>query len=108
MAHGGNRNGGRVELEIGGQQFANGRKDGDRVFGRGVGGARRVRLDCSDQGNVYTGGIGPRRLQLAVDAEMVFTKGPGPGNGNAQCGFAGYSAASVSGPLPSTTLRQRL
>jgi hypothetical protein len=35
---------------------------------------------------------------------MVAAKGAGPGNGNAQDGFAGYCAAS----LPSTAFRQRL
>jgi hypothetical protein len=48
---------------------------------------------------------------------MVLAKGAGSGDGNAQNGFAGYRAASFSGPLPacfcsgpwpSTALRQRL
>jgi hypothetical protein len=37
---------------------------------------------------------------------MVLAKGAGPGNGNTQKG--GYLAASFSGSLPSTALRQRL
>jgi hypothetical protein len=39
MMHGGDGDGGRVELEIGGQQLVHGGKDGNRVFGRGLGGA---------------------------------------------------------------------
>ena len=115
MMHGGNGDRGRVEPEIGGQQFVNSRKDWNGVSGRDIGRARRVGLDGSDQGDSYTGGIGASRLQLAVDAEVVFAKGAGPGDGNTQCGLAGYDAAPFLGPgpsawgsLPSTTLRQRL
>ena len=89
--------------QIGGQQLVHGREDGNCVLDCGVGGAGRVRLDGRRQGDAL-----PCRLQLAVDAEMVLAKGAGSGNGNAQHGFAGYFAASFSGPLPSTAFRQRL
>jgi hypothetical protein len=39
---------------------------------------------------------------------MIAPKGAGPGHGNTQNRFAGYFAASVPGPFPSTAFRQRL
>ena len=83
MVHGGNGDGGRVELQIGCQQFLGGRKNRDRVFGGGLGRAGAVRLDGRNQSNAEASGF-----QLAIDAQMVPAKGAGSGNGNAQRGFA--------------------
>ncbi len=119
MMHRGHGHGGCVHLEIGGQQFVDCRENGNRILGRRIGGAGRVRLHGCYQSNAQ-----PCRFQLAIHAEMVASKGAGPGNSNAHDGFAGYCAASFSGPLtagsgpwpafscsgsfPSTAFRQRL
>ncbi len=101
--HCGDGDGGRIEVEIGGQQFVDGGKDGDRIFGRCVGGAGRIRLDGSHKSDAK-----PRRFQFAVNAEMVLAEGAVSGHGNAQYGFLSYCAAPFSRPLPSTAFRQRL
>jgi hypothetical protein len=92
VMHGGNGDGGRVQLEIGGQQLARAGKDGNRVALRGLGGARRVRLDGRDQRYAQA-----RRFQLAVDAQVILAKGSGPGNGNAQRGLAHGSGVQPCG-----------
>jgi hypothetical protein len=92
----------RVNFEIGGEQFLDGREDRNCVFGRGIGGAGRVRLDGCNQGDSQ-----PRRFQITVDTEMVAAKCAGSGNGNTENGFARYFAAPESDPLPSTAWRQR-
>ena len=104
MMNGGNGDGGRVELgRFGGQQLIHGREDGNRVLAA----ASAARAASGSTAATKSDAL-PCRLQLAIDAEMVRAKGAGSGNGNAHNGFAGYFAASVSGPLPSTALRQRL
>ncbi len=108
MMHGGNGDRGRVQVKIGGQQLAHGGKNRNSVFVRGLGGARRVRLNGRHQGDAL-----PRRFQFAVDAQVVFAKSAVSGDGKAQNGLADYCAAPLpglacSGPWPSTAWRQRL
>ena len=108
MMHGGNGDGCRIELQIGGQQFIHSGKNGNSVPGRGLSGARRVRLDGCHQSNAL-----PGHFQFAVDAQVIFAKGAVSGDGKAQNGLAGYCAAPSpglpsSGPWPSTACRQRL
>ncbi len=103
MVHRWNGHSGGVQLQIGRQQFVWRGEDGNRVFGCVFGGAGCVRLNGGNQGDAL-----PAGLQFAVDAEMVLAKGAGSGDGNAQRGFVHYRAAPFSGPLPSTTFRQRL
>jgi len=94
---------GCIEVEIGGQQFVYRSKNGNRIFGCGIGGSGRVRLDSGHEGNAQ-----PRRFQFAVNAEMVLAEGAVPGHGYAQNGFVSYCAAPLSDPFPSTAFRQRL
>ena len=103
MMHRGHGDAGCVEMEIGGQQFVHGGEDGDCIFGRGIGGAGRIRLDGGHKSDAQAG-----RLQLAVDAEVVPAKGAGSGYGYTQNGLISYCAAPFSGSLPCTTFRQRL
>ena len=89
MMHRGDGNGGRIQLEariaLGGQQLVDRREDGDCVLGRSVGCASYVRLHGCRQSDAL-----PCCFQLAIDTEVVATKGSSPGNGDAYDGFAGY------------------
>ena len=102
MMHGGDGDGGCVELQIGGQQLVHGVKNGNCVFCRSFVGAGRVRLDGGDQGDTQA-----RSFELAVDAQVVSAKGSGPGNGNSQGGLAHCCGiqpcgARISGSGPRT------
>ena len=121
MMHGGDGDGGGVKMKIGGQQFVNGGKDGDCVFCRGFGGAGRIRLDGRDQRDTQASRGESRRFEFAIDAQMVFAEGSGPGNGNTHRGLAHSGAVHPCGALtgcsgalpdfpdspPSTAFRQR-
>ncbi len=102
MVNGGDGDGDRVQIEIRGQQFFDSREDRNCVFGCGLGGAARIRLDGGYQRNSQ-----PRRFQFTIDPKMVAAKCAGPGDGNTENRFAGYFAAPASGPFPSTAFRQR-
>ena len=109
MMHGGNSDRGCVEMKVGSQQLFNGCEDRNSVFGRGVGGAGRVRFDGGDQSDRLASGF-----QLAVDAQVVLAKCAGSGNGNTQSGLAQSGAvhpcgglSGSSGPCPLTAFRQR-
>ena len=90
-------------MEIGGEQRGRVRKNGDRVFGGGFGGAGRVGLDRRDQGDTLALG-----LELTVDAEVVAAERAGAGHGDTEDGLACYFVAPAAGSSPSTALRQRL
>ena len=94
----GNRDRGRIQLEIGGKQFIHRCKDRNRILRRGFGGARSIRLNGCRQRNPLAGGF-----QFAVDTEVIAAKGACPGNSDTQNGFAGYAPA----PLPSTACKHR-
>jgi len=103
VVHGGNGNGGRIELKIGGEQLIHRRKHGNVVFRSRIDCAGRVRLDGCHQNNTQAGGF-----QLTIDAEMVAAKSACPGNGNSKDGLASYFVTPGAGSLPPTALRQRL
>jgi hypothetical protein len=102
----GNGHAGRIEIEIGGQEPFNRRKDGNLVLLGGFLGASRIWFDRRDKRNAFTG-----RFQFAVDAEMIAAECACARNCNAQLASAGYFAASfsceASGDFPWTALRQR-
>jgi hypothetical protein len=49
VMHGGDGDGGRIKRKIGRQQLVRCGKDGNRIAGGGLGGARRIRLNGRDQ-----------------------------------------------------------
>ena len=102
MVNGGDGDGGRVQIEIGGKQLLCCGEDRDGVLGCGICGAARVRLDCC-----YESHAQPRRFQFTVDPKMVAAKCAGPGDSDTKYRFASYFAAPASGPFPSTAFRQR-
>ena len=108
MVDGGNGDGGRMQAEVGAEEFVDRGEDGDGELVGRFGCAGGVRLDGGDEGNSL-----PRRLKFAVDTEVVAAKCAVPGDGNAEDG----AACDLAGPgwkrlasvhLPSTALRQRV
>lgn len=102
MADGRDRDGGRVEIQIGAQQVVYRGEDRDGATGCGLSGACGIRLDGCNQSNALSGGF-----QFAVDAKVVASKGAGSGNGDPKNGLAAYLSASFCDSSPSTALRQR-
>lgn len=98
MLQGRNRHRCSSKPDIGCQQFLDGSKDRDRVFGFSLSGAGRVRLNGRDQRNALTS-----QFQFAIDAEMIAAKCAGSNDGDATIAFAWDCYA----PLPSTARKQR-
>ena len=88
MMHGRDGDGGCVEMKVCGQQRVHSREDGDCVVSSSLGGAGRVRFNGGNEGDGQSRRVRARCFQLAVDAQVIFAEGSGPGNGNAQRGLA--------------------
>jgi hypothetical protein len=76
VVHGGNGDGGGVDVKIGGEQLVDGGEDGDGVFGSGVSGAGRIWLDGGNESYTLA-----RQFEFAVDAEMVLAERACAGDG---------------------------
>lgn len=73
-----NRNRCRIEFQICCQQFFDGCKNRNGVFGFGFGSARCVRLNRRDQGDPLVGGF-----KLTIDTKMIAAESSGSNYGNA-------------------------
>jgi hypothetical protein len=69
---------GRIEIEIGGEEFFDRGKDRDLVLRGCFPGASRIGLDGGNKRDTFTG-----RFQFAIDTEMVAAECARSGDGNA-------------------------
>jgi len=86
-------------MQICRQQVADGFIYRDLVLCGSLGCAARIGFESGDERYAK-----PRRLQFAIDAQVIVSKGSRAGDGNPYDGFPGDRYTS----LPSTALRQRL
>jgi hypothetical protein len=89
---------GSVQMQVGGEQRAGGREDGNRVLLCDLGCAGRIGLQRGNQRNACLG-----QLQLTIDAQMIAAKCACACN----CNSNWICAAYCSAPFPSTAFRQR-